>query len=76
MDPNLAVEVVSPDDSRREVREKAVDWLRTGTRLVWVIDPRRRSATEYLSEDDVQELSEDNNLEGGDVVPGGPTKIR
>ena len=32
--PDLAVEVVSPSDRRREVREKAEDWLRAGVHLV------------------------------------------
>ena len=38
--PDLAVEVVSPDDRRREVAEKVNTWLAHGTRLVWVADPR------------------------------------
>ena len=74
--PDLVVEVVSPHDVRREVREKVADWLRAGTRLVWVIDPGRSSATVYLPEGDVQELSENDNLEGGEVVPGFSTGIR
>ena len=74
--PDLAVEVVSPDDTRREVREKALDWIRAGCQLVWVIDPGRRSVTEYRSVDDVRELSENDSLDGGDVIPGFSTEIR
>ncbi len=37
--PDLAVEVVSPGDRPGEVREKVEDWLRAGTRLVWVVHP-------------------------------------
>jgi Uma2 family endonuclease len=68
--PDLAVEVVSPSDTGREVREKVADWLRAGTRLVWVINPATRSATVYRSVDDFQELSEDESLDGGGVLPG------
>lgn len=68
--PDLAVEVLSPGDARREVREKVEDWLGAGTRLVWVINPATRSATVYRSVDDFQELSEEESLDGGDVLPG------
>ena len=68
--PDLAVEVLSPSDRPGEVAEKVEDWLRAGTRLVWVIDPATRSATVHRSLDDVQELSEDDRLDGEQVVPG------
>ena len=68
--PDLAVEVVSPGDRPREVREKVADWLRAGTRLVWIIDPGTRSATVYRSLEDFEELSVDDSLNGGDVLPG------
>src|SRR5688572_5787908 len=42
--PDLAVEVLSPDDRPGEVSEKVADWLKAGTQLVWVIDPDRRLA--------------------------------
>ena len=68
--PDLVVEVVSPGDTRRGVREKVEEWLRAGVRLVWVIDPVTRSADVYRSLDDVSHLSEDAVLDGQDVVPG------
>ena len=68
--PDLVVEVVSPSDRRRDVREKAEDWLRYGVRLVWVIDPATRSATIYRSPEDFSDLLEGDTLSGEDVVPG------
>ena len=41
--PDLAVEVVSPGDTRPEVAAKVASWLAAGTRVVWVVDPGRRS---------------------------------
>ena len=70
MVPDLAVEVVSPGDSAREVREKVADWMRAGVRLLWAIDPATRSVTVYRSPDDFSVLSEDDTLEGGQVIPG------
>ncbi|MCH7621312.1 MAG: Uma2 family endonuclease [Chloroflexi bacterium] len=76
MVPDLAVEVVSPGDSAREVREKVADWMRAGVRLLWAIDPATRSVTVYRSTDDFSVLSEDASLDGGQVIPGFSTNIK
>ena len=68
--PDLAVEVVSPGDTRREVDEKVEDWLESGARAVWIINPRRRSVSVHRSMSDVTRLSEGEELDGGGVVPG------
>ncbi|PKB84045.1 MAG: hypothetical protein BZY88_00830 [SAR202 cluster bacterium Io17-Chloro-G9] len=68
--PDLAVEVVSPGDTAREVEEKVEDWLRAGTRLVWVIYPATHSATVYRALGESEQLSENESLDGGDVLPG------
>ena len=68
--PDLVVEVVSPGDTLREVREKVEDWLGAGARLVWVIHPATRTTTAYQSPEDVIQLSEDDYLNGENVVPG------
>ena len=67
--PDLAVEVASPNDRPREIQEKVADWLRAGTRLVWVIYPATRSATVHRSQDHFEELSEDDSLHGENVIP-------
>ena len=74
--PDLAVEVVSPSDNSRQVREKADGWLLAGTRLVWVINPAARAAMVYRSPDDVQPLTEEDSLDGEDVVPGFSCPLR
>ena len=76
MVPDLAVEVVSPGDSAREVREKVADWMGAGVRLLWGIDPATRSVTVYRSPDDFYVLSEDDTLDGGRVIPGFSAEIR
>ena len=68
--PDLVVEVVSPGDTPREVREEVEDWLRAGVRLVWLIYPRTRSATVYRSLEGGRDLTEYDTLDGRDVVPG------
>ena len=68
--PDLAVEVVSPNDRASEVTEKAFDWLRAGAKMVIVLDPKTRTATVYRGLDDVRIFTEDDTIDGGDVVPG------
>jgi Uma2 family endonuclease len=68
--PDLAVEVVSPGDTFSEVEEKVEDWLAAGTRMVWVVNPRRRSVTVYRSRTAIAILTPDDVLDGQDVVPG------
>jgi len=73
--PDLAVEVLSPGDTYSEVNEKVEDWIDAGTRAVWVVDPRRRSVSVYRSITDVTRLSEGDELDGGEVVPGFRCKV-
>jgi Uma2 family endonuclease len=73
--PDLAVEVLSPGDTYSEVNEKVEDWLGAGSRAVWIIDPRRRNVSVYRSMTDVTLLSEGDELDGGEVVPGFRCKV-
>jgi len=68
--PDLAVEVLSPTDSSRQVLDKVGEYLQAGVHLVWVIDPERRTAAVHRSLTDVRKLGPDDSLDGEDVVPG------
>ena len=68
--PDLAVEVVSPNDRPREVQEKVEDWLNAGVRQLWLAQPSGRTVTVYRAPEDWLELREDDALEGGDALPG------
>ena len=68
--PDLAVEVVSPNDRYTEVAEKVEDWLSAGTRMVIVADPRRRVATVHLPGKEPRTHTAQDTLDGGEVVPG------
>ena len=68
--PDLAVEVLSPDDRPRAILDKVGEYLERGVRVVWVIDPRSRTATVYRSLSDVSRLGPDDDLDGQDVLPG------
>ena len=66
--PDLAVEVVSPTDKHYDVTEKALAYLKAGTRLVWVIEPVAKTVMVYRSETDFTVLTSEDTLTGEDVV--------
>ncbi len=74
--PDLAVEVISPYDLYTEVDEKVAEWLEHGTRLVFVVNPRRRSVAVHRPTLPVRILTEDDVLDGEDVVPGWTLPVR
>ncbi len=68
--PDLAVEVVSPDDSLVEVEDKVVQWLEAGAVQVWVVNPRRKTVSVYTSPTQVRILTVNDELDGGTLLPG------
>ena len=74
--PDLAVEVISPNDRLARVNEKVRDWLDAGTRMVIAVNPRRRNATVHRPNQEPITLTEEDTLDGGDVVPGWTMPVR
>lgn len=68
--PDLAVEVLSPDDTRRKVAIKVAAWLEHGTREVWVVDPKRRTLTVHTADSAPITLHHDATLHDSAVLPG------
>ena len=74
--PDLVVEVISPNDLYTEVDEKVAEWLEHGTRLVFVVNPRRRSVAAHRPGQPVRVFGPDDVLDGEDVVPGWTLSVR
>ena len=68
--PDLAVEVLSPDDRAGEVLSKVGEWLNAGARLVWVVDPIRVLVRVYREDGSESILGTTDALRGEDVLPG------
>ena len=68
--PDLAVEVLSPEDTASEILRKIEEYLAAGVALAWVVDPATRTVTVYRSLRDIQIFSADQELDGGEVLPG------
>jgi Uma2 family endonuclease len=67
--PDLAVEIVSPGDTVREVDDKVADWLAAGCCAVWVVNPRWKTVTIYLTGGKITMLTAEQTLDGGSVLP-------
>jgi Uma2 family endonuclease len=68
--PDLAVEVLSPNDRDHEVEEKVQVWLAAGCLLVWTVDPVIRIVVVYRRGAEPITLGEDQEIDGGEVIPG------
>jgi Uma2 family endonuclease len=68
--PDLAVEVLSKRMSEREMLEKVAQYLANGARTVWVARPKVRTVTIYRVGEPAQVLTEDDDLEDRDLLPG------
>jgi Uma2 family endonuclease len=72
--PDLAVEVISPNDRFYDVEEKVDEYLGAGVRLVWVVSPETRSVYVYRlppsAGGTVTLLRQHDTITGEDVIPG------
>jgi Uma2 family endonuclease len=68
--PDLAVEVLSPGNTGAEMALKVREYFLAGIRLVWLVDPHKRLVRAYTAPDQFVRLTEQDSLDGGDVLPG------
>jgi Uma2 family endonuclease len=67
--PDLAVEVVSPNDLWHELEAKVEEYQAAGVSLVWVIDPEVRTAYVHRRDGTVSRLRETDELSGEGIIP-------
>lgn len=68
--PELAVEILSKSNTKKEMDAKLHEYFAAGVTLVWYVDPRKRTARVYTSPEAVTKIGFDGVLSGGDVLPG------
>ncbi len=74
--PDIAVEVVSPNDRIYALEEKLADYRLAGVPLIWVVYPNRRTVHVYANGGESPTvLHESDMLTGGDVLPGFSVKV-
>jgi len=68
--PDLAVEVLSEGNTRAEMARKVREYFEARVRLVWLIDPKKRSARVFSTVEKSALVRANQALDGGDVLPG------
>ena len=74
--PSLAVEILSPGNTKAEMTRKLRDYFEAGVELVWYVDPSDRTVRVYHSPESVTTLTEADNLDGEQLLPGFRLSIR
>ncbi|MGQ0549728.1 MAG: Uma2 family endonuclease [Armatimonadota bacterium] len=73
--PDLAVEVLSPDDRPAEMAARIADFLRAGCRAVWVVDPEAETLTVH-TEQGATRYAAHETLDGPPPLPAFRALIR
>jgi Uma2 family endonuclease len=74
--PELAVEVLSKGNTPAEMQRKLHEYFASGTRLAWYVEPRKRTVRVYTSPSESTLLTEEDELDGGELLPGFRLSIR
>jgi Uma2 family endonuclease len=74
--PDLCVEVLSPGNTRSEMRRKRNEYFASGCQLLWVFDRKRRTCEVVTNETESVEIGIDGTLDGGTVLPGFQVSMR
>ncbi len=74
--PDVAVEVLSPTNTVREMDRKRGEYFAGGARVVWQVYPETRRVRVYTSVDQFDEIGEEDTLTGGAVLPGFTLSVR
>jgi Uma2 family endonuclease len=73
--PDLAVEVLSPNNRRPEMDERPRDYFESGTQIAWILDPETESAEICYSLTNRRLLGPGGELDGESIVPGFRCKL-
>lgn len=68
--PDLVVEILSAGNTKREMQRKLGEYFAAGVRLAWYIDPDPRTVAVHTGPGEPRVLTEQDNLDGGDILPG------
>ncbi len=68
--PDLAIEVLSASNTKKEMERKRGEYFSQGVSLVWEVDPVAQTVTVYTPDGAKTVLTQTDRLDGGDVLPG------
>jgi Uma2 family endonuclease len=70
MPPDLAVEVISPNDLYEKVYVKVMEYLAAGVKQVWLVSSEHHTITIYRSATHITAFAGDDELVSEDLLPG------
>lgn len=73
--PDLAIEVISPGNTFDEIQDKIEEYLSAGTKLVWIIYPKKKMVQVYRNNNVINILRGSDELNGEDVLPNFKVKL-
>lgn len=73
--PDIAVEVIGDSQSISEMLKKAIEYLEAGAKMVWIVDAEPRRVVIFTPPDHIRILGADDELDGGDALPGFRCKV-
>jgi Uma2 family endonuclease len=73
--PDLAVEILSPNDLASEIEEKIEEYQRAGVRLIWIVNPDLRTVRIHRLDGTISGLHEQDLLSGEDVITGFQVRV-
>jgi Uma2 family endonuclease len=68
--PDLAIEVISEGNTKKEMERKMRDYFEAGVKMVWYIYPKTQSAEVYTAPTKRKKVTAGQSLRGGDLLPG------
>ena len=73
--PDLAVEVISPNDLAENLEERLSDFRKAGVPLIWIVSPGSRTVQIRRADGTAAILDDTGTLSGESVVPGFTCKV-
>ncbi|NOT61623.1 MAG: Uma2 family endonuclease, partial [Acidobacteria bacterium] len=73
--PDLAIEIISPNDLHERVNTKVLEYLDAGVKQVWVVSLEQRMVTIHPSPNESHTVRGEAELTGGDLLPGFRCKL-
>ena len=74
--PDIAVEILSPDDNARRLQRKVAQYLAAGTSIVWVLDPESITITVYEKSGAFRTRNAEDTIEAPALLPGFSVPVR
>lgn len=68
--PDFVVELMSPNDTLAETREKMAEYMANGAQLGWLINRKQRQVEVYHPDREVEILDNPDTVSGEDILPG------